>query len=156
MTPPIFFISRLRQNLEILSDRNLELRKKIIFEKKIFGYHGHCSSADCHKVFCKCTSKHKQYRWSFTREHWLIEIRTQIEWNFVSGIIRPQRTRFWYPRVEKIKCVGAREQTLFAPNWPYRPLGVKKSSDRQSNNFFGFSGLNLVSLPNFSSNELIL
>ena len=34
--PTHFFISRLRQNLKSRSDRNLELIKKIIFEKKNF------------------------------------------------------------------------------------------------------------------------
>ena len=99
MTTPIFFISRLRHNLEILSDRNLELMKKIIFEKKIF------VTMDTVRV--------------------------------------PIATSFFANVLQNISNIG-------------KALRVKKSSDRQSNNFFGFWGLNLVSVQNFSSNELIL
>ena len=81
MTPPIFFISRLRQNLEILSDRNLELMKKIIFEKK------NLVTMDTVRV--------------------------------------PIATRFFANVLQNISNIG-------------KAVRVKKSSDRQSDNFFGF------------------
>ena len=55
----------------------------------------------------------------------------------------PIATRFFANVLQNISNIG-------------KALRVKKSSDRQSNDFFGFLGLNLVSVPNFSSNELIL
>ena len=55
----------------------------------------------------------------------------------------PIATRFFANVLQNISNIG-------------KALRVKKSSDRQSNIFFGFWGLNLVSVPNFSSNELIL